>query len=85
VRAGVEMEILTNGNIATIQVGFNKVFVDGRIDYVDVFGKAHWTEFRYVWNAIQDVFTQCTEGNNTDDEWAETSNPVSSEQDKAAD
>ncbi|MEK6375882.1 MAG: hypothetical protein AABO58_24665 [Acidobacteriota bacterium] len=69
VRAGVEMTTLTKANVASIQVGMSKVFVDGRIDYVDVFDAAHWTEFRFVWNAIQDVFTQCSEGNGTDDEW----------------
>jgi len=69
VRSGVEMTTMTNGDVATLLTGFNKVFVDGRIDYVDVFGQPHWTEFRYVWNAFQDVFTQCSEGNSTDDEW----------------
>jgi hypothetical protein len=82
VRAGVEMSILTEADIATIKVGVNSVFVDGRIDYVDVFGHSHWTEFRYVWNTFQDVFTQCSEGNSTDDEWTPLGEVVESDEER---
>jgi hypothetical protein len=71
-RSGNDPIVLTPDLFFEIHTGALKVFVDGRIDYSDVFGVAHWSEFRSIWNPAESVFTQCEEGNGTDDDWVET-------------
>jgi|GEM_PF-1451675 len=68
-RSGNEPIVLTTSLLLQINTGALKIFADGRIDYSDAFGAVHWSEFRCVWHPVECVFTQCEEGNGTDDEW----------------
>jgi hypothetical protein len=66
-RTGVEPMVLTARDVAEIASGKLSVFVDGRIDYKDVFGAEHWVCFCYVWNRTDDCYTQYESGNETDE------------------
>lgn len=59
--------LLENATIALIQKGEATIFLWGRINYSDIFGCQHWTNYCYIYTPKNGGYSAYSKGNTVDD------------------